>query len=334
MVQFFRNLMIVAVSTCFGVAWATPVQVRSPLVSTEWLAEHQHEVVLLDLRKDTKSFTAEPMPAIKVGGKVVKPKIKVKGHIPGATLVNYKGIRGKQQIGGRTVDKMILEKPAFEAVMRGAGVDNDSAVVIVTKGMSTEDLTMGTRLYWQLKYYGHDNVAILDGGVARWIGEDRPVTADTAEPVEGDWTATAERAELLAASDEVAAAGKNGLVLVDSRPLSQYLGTAKRDYVSAYGHIAGARPFPADLLTGQGPGEGFLAPDQYRRLGDMLGLDLSAGAITYCNSGHLASGAWFIMSELLGNENVKVYDGSMHQWTLEQRPVAATARFRVEEIDE
>ena len=304
--------------------WATSVgavQVPGPLVDTQWLADHMPEVVLLDLRADTKSFTAEapPIPAALKD----KKKLEVLGHIPGARLVDYKAIRSKREIDGKTVDKMIPPKADFEKVMQEAGLKSGDAVVIATKGMSTLDLTMGTRLYWQLKYFGQDNLALLDGGTARWIKEQRPITTETPEVGAGDWTASAERTELFATSEEVAKASSDGALLVDSRPVSQYLGTAKRDYVYAYGHIPGARNYPSDLMTAQDPAGGFLPADQYRELGKVLGVDLDAEAITYCNSGHFASGTWFVMSEILGNKKVKLYDGSMHEWTLEKRPVVS-----------
>lgn len=328
-----RSFVVVVLTVRAGIAWAAPIQVPSPLVSPDWLAGHQSSVVILDVRKDARSFAAEPAPplvTVRLGGKIVKPKIKVNGHIAGATLIEYKTIRGKRKVGGRLVEKMILEKGAFEAIMRRAGVNDDSAVVIVSKGLGTEDLTMATRLYWQLKYYGHDNMGVLDGGMARWITEGRPVTAEAGHPDTGNWTAKEERTALTATSAEVAAAGEKGVVLIDSRPLSQYLGTAKREYVHAFGHIPEGRPFPSDLITGQGPAAGFLAADQYRQIASALGIDLTDPIITYCNSGHLASGTWFVISELLGSGNVKLYDGSMHQWTLEQRPVVTMSGFQVD----
>ena len=66
----------------------------------------------------------------------------------------------------------------------------------------------------------------------------------------------------------------------------------------------------------------FMAPATYRGLLVAQGIDDKTAAITYCNSGHLSSGPWFLMSEVLGNKQVKLYDGSLHQWTLEKRPLA------------
>lgn len=317
------KLVVLALAAILFMAEVIAGPALTPLVDTEWLASHQAEVVILDVRKDTRKFDAEPPPQMPaaVAAKALTKHPEIKGHIPGARLVDFKTLRTKREIDGKTVDKMIPAKAEFEALMQALGINKDSTLVIVTDGLGTEDLTMGTRLYWQLKYFGHDPVAILDGGTARWFMEGRELTNAVTEAPQGDWVAATERAELLASSADVAAAAADGVMLVDSRPVSQYLGTGKRDYVSDYGHIPGAKNYPMDLITGQAPGSGFLPPSTYGDVAGALGLDLSREAITYCNSGHLASGTWFVMSELLGNKKVKVYDGSMHEWTLEQRPV-------------
>lgn len=67
----------------------------------------------------------------------------------------------------------------------------------------------------------------------------------------------------------------------------------------------------------------FLEKDKLAALARGLGIDPGKPVISYCNSGHLASGGWFIMHELFGNKNTRLYDGSMHEWTLEKRPVKA-----------
>jgi thiosulfate/3-mercaptopyruvate sulfurtransferase len=82
------------------------------------------------------------------------------------------------------------------------------------------------------------------------------------------------------------------------------------------------RLFPAELVMRQSSGAlKFMSAATYRGLLKGQGIDPDAPAITYCNSGHLSSGPWFLMSELLGNRQVRLYDGSLHQWTLEKRPL-------------
>lgn len=291
-----------------------------PLVETDWLAKNKSNVVILEIRKDVKSFTKKPV--FSKNRKTGKLKLKkVAGHIPGSVLVNYKDLRATKIIDVRKVQKMRVGKVAFEKVLRKAGVNKDSAVVIVYKGENNLDLTMATRFYWQMKYYGHDNMAILNGGMAQWILDKRKVSTKQTKPAMGNWVATTERNNILATSKDVEAAIKKKTQLVDTRAISLYLGTwRKKSYVYNNGHIPGAKPYPNELLSTKMPAK-FINPQESKALFTQLGISTDKKAITYCNSGHLASGSWFVLSELLGNKNVKMYDGSMHEWTLEKHPV-------------
>ena len=87
--------------------------------------------------------------------------------------------------------------------------------------------------------------------------------------------------------------------------------------------IPGAKPYPNELFVAAGGPAKFLPTPQLKDLAKQMGVKTDAKTITYCNSGHLASGGWFMMHELMGNKNVKLYDGSMHEWTLEKHPVTA-----------
>lgn len=291
-----------------------------PLVETSWLAKNKSNVVILEIRKDVKSFTKKPV--FSKNKKTGKLKLKkVAGHIPGSTLVNYKNLRAKKKIDGRMVQKMLVGKAAFEKVMQDAGVNKGSAIVIVSKGEKNLDLTMATRFYWQMKYYGHDNMAILNGGMAQWLIDKRKLSTKATKPDKGNWVSTAERNNILATSKDVEMAVNKKGQLVDTRPISLYLGTwRKKSYVYANGHIPGAKPFPNELLSSKMPAK-FFNPSDSKSLLQQMGVKTDKESITYCNSGHLATGSWFVLSEILGNKNVKMYDGSMHEWTLEKHPV-------------
>ena len=80
----------------------------------------------------------------------------------------------------------------------------------------------------------------------------------------------------------------------------------------------------AKLITSKGAAPYFTDVETLKNMATELGIDADANIITYCNSGQLASASWFVFSELMGNKNVKLYDGSMHQWALEKRPVVKT----------
>jgi thiosulfate/3-mercaptopyruvate sulfurtransferase len=298
-----------------GAGAAQAVNLPGPLVDASWLQKHSKQVVILDVRDDLKSFTGKPMLIRdkKSGKYIVK---SVGAHIPGASLVNYKKIRVDRMVNGKKVQKIIPEKAEFEKMMQSVGVNKDSAVVIVSEGMNDLDLTMATRLYWQLKYFGHDNMAILNGGMAQWLTDRRPISNKPSQPAKGDWVASAERNELLATTEDVSNGLKSGVQLVDNRPLSQYMGVMKKSYVYEKGHIPGAKSYPTELVTDHSRPTKLLPVQELRELAKGMGIDTSAETITYCNSGHLASGGWFIMHELMGNKKVKLYDGSMHEWTL------------------
>lgn len=302
-----------------GNAFATDLP--GPLVDTAWLAKHHKQVVILDVRADVKSFTQAPVYSKdKKTGRLVLANVG--GHIPGAVLVDYKHVRATRKIGNLDVDYLIPEKSAFEKLIQDAGVNRDSTVVIATKGVNNLDMTMATRMYWQLKYFGDDRIAILNGGLAEWIRDGHEVATSASTVNHGNWVAAAERKDLLATSQDVAKAiADKNVQLVDNRPLSQYLGVAKKPYVYDYGHIAGAKSYPNELFVAAGAPAIFLPTPQLQELARQMGIKTDADSITYCNSGHLASGGWFIMHELLGNKHVKLYDGSMHEWTKEKQPV-------------
>ena len=295
-----------------------------PLVDSAWLGENQDDVLILDIRKDVKSFVG--VPVYEKDKKTGKQKLKkVGGHIPGAVLVNYKKIRATRVIGDQKIEKLVPEKADFEALIQSLGVNSDSSVVIVSTGEDSLDMTMATRLYWQMRYFGHDDLAILDGGLAQWVQDGRDVVSTSPQPElpKGNWSAKAERDEMLATTEEVADAVKAGDVqLVDNRPISQYLGVYKKSYVDAKGHIPGAKSFPNELMTGPKNKARFQSGDELMSLAAAMGVDPDQPSITYCNSGHLASGGWFILHEIIGNEAVQLYDGSLHEYTKSNKDLA------------
>ena len=322
------SLKMLVILSLFGFSFSLlqAATLPGPLVETDWLAQNLKNVLVLDVRKDVKSFTNKPVFSKDKKAGQLKLK-KVGGHIPGAVLVKYGSLRTNQVIDGKKVQKMIVDKASFEKVMQEAGANKDSAIVIAYKGENDSDLTMATRFYWQMKYYGHDNMAILNGGVAQWLIDKRKISIKGTTPAKGNWVSTAQRNEILATSKDVEAAVKAKGQLVDTRSISLYMGTwRKKSYVYENGHIPGAKPYPNELLSTTMPAK-FLKVSDSKSLFKSMGIDTGKNSITYCNSGHLATGSWFVLSELMGNKNVKMYDGSMHQWTLEKHD---TVKFKME----
>lgn len=292
-----------------------------PLVETSWLANNLDNVFILDVRDSKQSFLSEPVFSTdKKSGK--KTLLKVGGHIPTANYIEYKPLRGEQVIEGATIKHMLPAKNTFESLMQLTGVNQDSKIVIVTNAANDFDITMASRVYWQLKYFGQHEVSILNGGTAQWLTDGREIATTATKPSTGNWQAKGEHKELLANSHDVEnAINSDNTQLIDARSISQYLGTSKSSKVSNKGHIQSAKFYPVELMATRKMPVKFLSVDELQDVTNALSIKPDQSSITYCNSGHLAAGGWFVMHALLGHENAKLYDGSMHQWTAEKRPV-------------
>jgi thiosulfate/3-mercaptopyruvate sulfurtransferase len=296
---------------------AQATQVPGPLVDTKWVKSHLKDIVILDVR-DAKNFISKPVfKRDKKTGNLIL--VKVGGHIPGAHRIDYKKLRTSKMINNIKIDEMLPGKAAFEKIMQSFGLNKNATIVIMSEGESNKDMTAATRLYWSLKYYGEDNMAILNGGMAQWLKDGGNISISPTKVKTGNWVATAERNDILATSDDIKKALKDPKVqLVDTRNVSLYMGTYKKSYVFANGHIPGAKNFPNELVTGPKGKADFTSAKEVQSISKAVGIDPKGEMITYCNSGHLATGSWFLYHEVLGNKNVKMYDGSMHEWTKEK----------------
>lgn len=314
---------VAATTLAWGLAAASALAqaLPGPVVNTAWLAANLDKVQVLDLRGSAKSFTTDPEFDEVKGKKVVD---EVGGHIAGARLMEFKTIRVEREINGNKVKYMVPERAVFEKMVQDAGIDGDKPIVIVPVGLSLSDVNDGMRLYWQFKLYGEDKVAMLDGGMAAWLQEGRPYVKDALVAKVGNWKSAADRtAQLFADSTDVAAiVQKKSAQLIDGRELPQFHGLMKRDYVYAYGHIDTAKPLSPDTTYKKdGSAIKLLSANTYRGVLQAQGIDPAAPSVVYCNSGAQSSLPWFILSEVLGNQSAKQFDGSLHQWTLEKRPL-------------
>ncbi len=279
---------------------AMALELPGVLVDTNWLAEHGKEVVLLDVRKTV---------------------VKDSPRIPNATLVPWGKVRAKKHEDGMDLIKMLPRKQDFEKLMQQLGVNNNSTVIITSPANDASNVFLGTRLYWQLKYFGHDKVALLNGGNAKWFKEKRAQSNHSAAIKEGNFSAQAEHKELLATTADVQKSlGKKHITLIDARPQDMYLGLFyKKSYVYAAGHIPGAKSADGDIFLQHGTVKTFHQAEKIKQALQAKGIKSENETIAYCNSGHLASGLWFIEHELLGNDKAKLYDGSMHAWTKDNK---------------
>lgn len=317
----------IAVGAVFaGALWAaSPAFAQAlpgPLVTAQWLADNLDKVQVIDVGDDKDRLVAPPKYVVdkKTGAKKL---VEAGGHIAGARYVDFAKIREEQVVQGVKLKSMMPTKESFEKVMADAGVDKSKPIVIVSPAENVSSLDMATRLYFQLKYFGDDKIAVMNGGLNAWLGAGLPVVTDPIAPKQGDWKATAERKEILATTDDVKAAMKDGsTTFIDGRPVAQYYGISKSPVVKAGGHLEGAKLLPAEAIAAPvGTSTQFMGPKQYTAIYKSQGIDASKASISYCNTGHFASGAWFVASEIMGQKNAKMYAGSMNEWTNLGNPV-------------
>ena len=279
----------------------------APLVSPQWLKDHLRDpaIVVLDIRS-----------AIDGGG----VEAYRKGHIPGAVHSDYD--KAGWRVTRNAVPFMLPTQAALEKLIGEAGIDEDSHVIVVPAGVHATDFGSAARVYWTLKVAGHPAVSILDGGFAAWQAASYPLEtrANPAQPK--IFTAKLDQSLLAARSDVKAAQiAARGATVLDARPANFYSGKEKAPAAKAYGHIPGALNLDSAALYDP-------AGNRLRSKHELAAIAaaLPAGpVITYCNTGHWAATDWFVLSVVLGRPDVRLYDGSMVEWTaVEHRPVVSS----------
>lgn len=258
------------------------------LVSTEWLAEHLSDpsVCVIDARFPPNKTFFEG------------------GHIPGAVFVD---IFADLADTNATFPYTILPQDAFEQLMGRLGISNNMTVVIY-------DIQGGlwcSRMWWALRYYGHDSVKILDGSLLKWMIEGRPLEAGTVTSTLTTFQAHV-RPELISTTEDIKAAIQDPNVhIIDALPEEYYSGEVILYKTHRAGHIPTAHNLPAPLLVSF---TGELYPQNYiaQRI-QKLGLKQNQQIITYCGAGYYSAFDLFVLY-LLGYDQVSLYDGAWMEW--------------------
>ncbi|HEX6872473.1 MAG TPA: sulfurtransferase [Micromonosporaceae bacterium] len=233
------------------------------------------------------------------------------GHIPGAAFIDLdKELCGPPGPGGR---HPLPEPEVLQAALRRAGVRTGAPVVVYDDGTGS---TSAARLWWTLRWAGHREVRVLDGGFAAWTGQGRPVEPGEATPPEGNLVVYPGQMPVVDAAG-AAALARDG-VLLDVRVAPRYLGqTEPIDPVA--GHIPGAVNLPTDQLSGS---DGrLLDPAGLREVFDAAGVG-SGPVGAYCGSGVTAAYTVLALHQA-GFTQARLYVGSWSHWITDpDRPVA------------
>lgn len=267
-----------------------------PLVDAQWVIDNANDenLVIVDIRADVENTDLGDKP-----------------YLANGVSAPYNTAGWRTEIDG--VPGKIPPVEEITALIESLGIDNDDHVVIVPWGTDSTEFGSATRVYWTFKYLGHDGVSILDGG---WRQYDAAGGARSAEPATAEpstFEASVNDA-VLATTDDVLAALDGGAKLVDGRPVEQYRGESKSPVAAAPGTIPGSVNLPhSEFYSGEYAR--FAQPETVLALAEAVGVGAGEDNITFCNTGHWASVAWFGLSEVMGNDKTAMYDGSMAEWT-------------------
>jgi len=265
----------------------------SPLVDAQWVKQNAGTAgkVFLDLRSK----------AAYLGG-----------HVPGAVHSSYSGDKWRQKKGD--VKGMLPSTGHLEKLIGRLGIDNATHVVLMHGGFSAVETGIATRIYWTFKVLGHNEVSILDGGVMAYLADkSNPIEKGARKPIAKTFKAHL-NTSILATSGEVVDSIKAGDVLLDSRPSDQHMGVNKSGAITRTGTLPGALSVPGRWVTVNDRGT-FRSLSALKKIYSARAVPENKNRIVFCNTGHWASLGWFVDSELLGNKQSKVYDGSMAQWS-------------------
>lgn len=274
------------------------------LVETSWLAEHLNDPHLrvVDMRGYVRTVEKNGVQdALYVGARDEYEQ----GHIPGAIYIDW-----SHDIVDLDdpVEAQVAPAQRFADVIGRLGIGDQHLVVAYDQHPTSQ---FATRLWWALNYYGHSEVVILNGGLAKWQREERPL--DTAIPSYPPVTFTPDVQPQLRATaqDVLSMINTKGITLVDARDSGQYTGAIVRGE-GRPGHIPGAINLPREEMIDPQTGT-FRSNDELQHLITSAGISLDERVVAYCNGGVAATTVLFTLA-MLGYPQLTNYDGSWNEW--------------------
>jgi thiosulfate/3-mercaptopyruvate sulfurtransferase len=270
------------------------------IVSTQWLAKSLDEpkLVIVDIRSKDRYQ---------------------EGHIPGAINVPFPS--------WSVVKKgLLMELPPADQLFKiigSAGIESDSRVVVVSKTDIPHDTADITRVACTLLYAGVNNVAVLNGGHNKWLKEKRPLSDKAVKPKPVAYKGQLNKAIFTTKEHVEKQLGKS--VIIDTRLPDEFFGVTQDLFTDRPGHIPGAVCLPAPWVWTEAGS--YKSTREIREMAaGVVGRDKSQEIIIYCGVGGYSSTWCFLLRELLGYSDVKIYDGAAQEWTSD--PAAPMVKYR------
>ena len=273
----------------------TPVALPTPLVSTAWLAEHLGQPGLVIV--DASSY-------LPTHGRDARAEY-AQGHVPGAFFADMEAIHDESS----SLPHTFPSPEQFSASAGALGIGNDTAVVVYDA--SGQNFS-APRLWFMLRAFGHERVAVLDGGLRRWVMDGRPVEEGVNTAVAQRFDARLDERRVLDAAAVMALIGKEGTQLADARSAGRFAAEEPEPRPGVRGgHIPGSRNVHYARLVND---DGTLRSEQeLRSIMADAGVDPSRPVVTSCGSG-LTACAIVLALDVLGAPAASVYDGSWTEW--------------------
>jgi thiosulfate/3-mercaptopyruvate sulfurtransferase len=237
------------------------------------------------------------------------PKSYAANHIPGALNAPYGTWRGPASNPGE-----LPALPKLTTLVQSLGLSPSTHAVIVSSGADATDFGASARVYWTLKVLGLKDLSVLNGGLKAWTTAGLPQNTAAVKVAASNFQPQIDKS-LVATKEELVARVKSGdAALIDARPADFFKGDTRHVAASVPGTLQGAVNVEHDKWFAPGTST-FVSTDQAQKVAATSAIDPAKETVSFCNTGHWAATNWFAMSEVLGQKNVKLYAGSMVEWS-------------------
>lgn len=237
------------------------------------------------------------------------PKSYAANHIPGAVNAPYGQWRGPADNPGE-----LPALPKLTTLVQSLGLTPTTHAVVVSSGADATDFGASARVYWTLKVLGLKELSILNGGDKAWAQAGLAQNKEAVKLAASSFQPKLDTAQIASKEDVVQRVKAGDSVLIDARPASFFNGETRAPAAKVPGTLPGAVNFTHDKWFAPGS-SAFVSTDIAKQIAASSPIDPAKETVSFCNTGHWAATNWFAMSEVLGQKNVKLYAGSMTDWS-------------------